>query len=449
MKKQGRQGAVATFPSFGVFIANAIPKMTTLESIRKRKALLGKSNEEFEAFKDKWLEVYHELGNKLQPDAKGFDDYGYWRLIEAVGKNNPKEFIKKEYGIELSEEDMAKFNDMVNAIRTEYPARYFETKFERPLQLSDFTAAVVPNDMPLDVESRLKDAGVEVIEYEKGDNDSRAEAMQKASAMEGVRFSLQLPKEEYAKLSSTIMTRQHTYGKPSFDYAFTSDNFYVYDYLGDGDSIINFAIPIIGNEDLITNIETSIDNGTITSSGSLNTFVKEIQSGKRGDINYNANAFKKYERYRGIHIHIPSSADNYSGGVSEVGGIDSGRSTRGGASWNANESANQELKTSYSLPSIPFYDEQGNVIDMSTVSVEMEMALLDGRVRDMFEHVETVNKIRHHIYGLMWWRDYLVLVSFMPGCGEGSGIRQPPVDHPSPCPLRPRVSRIAPWAGVS
>ena len=31
-------------------------------------------------------------------------------------------------------------------------------------ELSDFTAAVVPNDIPLDVESRLKDAGVEVIE---------------------------------------------------------------------------------------------------------------------------------------------------------------------------------------------------------------------------------------------------------------------------------------------
>lgn len=90
-------------------------------------------------------------------------------------------------GVEMA---MTMFNDMVNAIRTEYPARYFETKFERPLQLRDFTAAVVPNDIPLDVESRLKDAGVEVIEYEKGDNASRAEAMQKASQMENVRFSL-------------------------------------------------------------------------------------------------------------------------------------------------------------------------------------------------------------------------------------------------------------------
>lgn len=191
MKKQGREGAVATFPSFGTFVAVSIPKMTTLESIRKRKALLGKSKEEYDAFREKWENVYYELGKKLQPDAKSFEDYGYWRLIEAVGQKNPKEFIKKQYGVELSEEDMAQLNEMLDAIRTEYPARYFETKFERPLQLSDFVAAVVPNDIPLDVESRLRDANVEIFEYEKGDSNSRAEAMQKASAVENVRFSLQ------------------------------------------------------------------------------------------------------------------------------------------------------------------------------------------------------------------------------------------------------------------
>ena len=204
MKKQGREGAVATFPSFGTFVAVSIPKMTTLESIRKRKALLGKSKEEYDAFREKWENVYYELGKKLQPDAKSFEDYGYWRLIETVGQKNPKEFIKKEYGVELSEEDMTQLNEMLNAIRTEYPARYFETKFERPLQLSDFTAAVVPNDIPLDVESRLKDANVEVIEYEKGDNASRAEAMQKASEMENVRFSLQETNDRFNAELATL-----------------------------------------------------------------------------------------------------------------------------------------------------------------------------------------------------------------------------------------------------
>jgi hypothetical protein len=190
MKKQGRQGAVATFPSFGTFVAVSIPKMTTLESIRKRKNLLGKSKEEYDAFREKWENVYFELGKKLQPDAKGFDDYGYWRLIEAVGQKNPKEYIKKQYNIELSAEDVNTLNDMLDAIRTEYPARYFETKFERPLQLNDFVAAVVPDDVPMDVWGRLNDANVKIFEYEKGNSKSRAEAMQKATATEGVRFSV-------------------------------------------------------------------------------------------------------------------------------------------------------------------------------------------------------------------------------------------------------------------
>lgn len=190
MKKQGRQGAVATFPSFGIFVAVSIPKMTTLESIRKRKNLLGKSKEEYDAFREKWENVYFELGKKLQPDAKGFDDYGYWRLIEAVEQKNPKEFIKKQYNIELSAEDVNTLNDMLDAIRTEYPARYFETKFERPLQLNDFVAAVVPDDVPMDVWGRLNDANVKIFEYEKGNSNSRAEAMQKATATEGVRFSV-------------------------------------------------------------------------------------------------------------------------------------------------------------------------------------------------------------------------------------------------------------------
>ena len=398
MKKQGRQGAVATFPSFGTFVAVSIPKMTTLESIRKRKALLGKSKEEYDAFREKWENVYYELGKKLQPDAKGFDDYGYWRLIEAVGHNNPKEFIKKQYNIELSEEDMTMFNDMVNAIRTEYPARYFETKFERPLQLNDFTAAVVPNDIPLDVESRLKDAGVEVIEYEKGDNASRAEAIQKASAMEGVRFSLigevgataldmaeeatirmnnllsetedvaredqiflregaemamaknvGLPKEEYAKLASTIMTRQHTYGRPPFDYAFTDGSFYVYDYLGDGDSIINFAMPIVGNEDLIQNITNSIDNGTITDTRSLDLYAENLQGKQRVNYRRFADAFKKRHGNRGYGVTFRGDSASNGGTYFEDSKRIGGDATTRGTSGNIDESANQELTTLYSL----------------------------------------------------------------------------------------------------
>ena len=42
--------------------------------------------------------------------------------------------------------------------------------------------------------------------------------------------------------------------------------------------------------------------------------------------------------------------------------------------------------TSYSLPSIPFYDEQGNVIDMREISEAKVLEMVDGRVRSMIEH---------------------------------------------------------------
>ena len=82
---------------------------------------------------------------------------------------------------------MTKINDMVNAIRTEYPGSYLETKFERPLLLSDFTAAVVPNDIPSDVESRLKKENIIVIsrKYSSGRGISKGEGGSSCSYKKG------------------------------------------------------------------------------------------------------------------------------------------------------------------------------------------------------------------------------------------------------------------------
>lgn len=201
MKKQGREGATGTFPSFGLFVATVIPRMTTLNTIRKRKGHLGRPGQEYEAFKEKWENVYFELGQKLQPDAERFEDYGWWRLIEAVSTNNPKEHIKKQYGIELSDEDMQKLNDMLDAIKSNYPARYFETKFERPVELSEFIAAVVPNDIPADVEASLQDAYLNVYKYDKGVEGSRQEAVLEATDSPNVRFSLMEEPENEARYS--------------------------------------------------------------------------------------------------------------------------------------------------------------------------------------------------------------------------------------------------------
>ena len=190
MKKQGRVAATGTFPSFGMFIATVIPRMTSLESIRKRKKQLGNSQEVYDAFKEKWEDTYYNLGKKLQPDAHTFEDYGWWRLMEAAAKPNPQKYIKEQYNIDFSDEDMATLNTLLDAIKKEYPAKYFETKFERPVALREFAAAVVPDTIPVPVEEYLRSANLNVYKYDKSVEGSKREVTLKAVDSPNVRFSL-------------------------------------------------------------------------------------------------------------------------------------------------------------------------------------------------------------------------------------------------------------------
>ena len=102
---------------------------------------------------------------KLQPNASTFDDYGFTRLQEAALEADPQAFLSKEYGVTLSKEDVRKLQQMVKAIQEERPAMYFETKFERPVTLNEFSKAVVPEDLSDDLQKTLRDNGIEIFTY--------------------------------------------------------------------------------------------------------------------------------------------------------------------------------------------------------------------------------------------------------------------------------------------
>ena len=187
MKKEGRAGATGLH-GFNHFVATLAPNAGTLAQINKKKGNLS-TQEEYDAFREKWDDVYHELAKQLQPDATGYADYGYYRLEEMPTVKNPKEYVKKEYGIELSDEFMKKYNEFVSAIKNDFPARYFETKFERPVYLNEFAAAVVPQGTSKDVVDALTEAGLPVEEYESGNNEARMAAVDKVSSeIGGIRF---------------------------------------------------------------------------------------------------------------------------------------------------------------------------------------------------------------------------------------------------------------------
>ena len=192
MKKQGRNGATGAAVSFQNFAARLMPSYGTLKDIRSKKGLLTSDREKFDNFREKWSNVFYELGMKCQPDATGtFDDYGLARLSEAAMTSDPQAYLKKEYNVDFSDEDTKRLKEMVKAIKEEHPAMYFETKFERPVSFDEFSAAVVPTTTKKEVKDALKNAGVSIFEYdEKSDADRKRAFNEALTSSDNIRFSL-------------------------------------------------------------------------------------------------------------------------------------------------------------------------------------------------------------------------------------------------------------------
>ena len=192
MKKQGRNGSTGISVSFQNFAARLMPSYGTLKDIRSKKGLLTSDREKFDNFREKWSNVFFELGMKCQPDATGtFDDYGLARLSEAAMASDPQAYLKKEYNVDFSDEDTKRLKEMVKAIKEESPAMYFETKFERPVHLDEFAAAVVPTTASNEVKQALQNAGVQIYEYDKEKEGDRSCAFNEAiNSSDNIRFSL-------------------------------------------------------------------------------------------------------------------------------------------------------------------------------------------------------------------------------------------------------------------
>ena len=211
MKKQGRNGATGAAVSFQNFAARLMPSYGTLKDIRSKKGLLTSDREKFDKFREKWSNVFFELGMKCQPDATGtFADYGLARLSEAAMTSDPQAYLKKEYNVDFSDEDTKRLKEMVKAIKEEHPAMYFETKFERPVRFDEFSAAVVPTTTKKEVKEALKNAGVSIFEYdEKSDADRKRAFNEAINSSDNIRFSLKAEKEKIvadAKANGTYMT---------------------------------------------------------------------------------------------------------------------------------------------------------------------------------------------------------------------------------------------------
>ena len=175
------------YTSFGSFIAKLAPHVDSTEEMRSSKDKLSSSEEEKKEFYDKWEDTYYALAKELYNDVF----YGEKRLHDIVLQKDPKRYAKKEYGITLSASFMKNLDALKKAIREDLKSPYFETKFERPVHLDEFAAAVVPNDLGADVRKMLEESGIALYGYDPAKKGDRSRAFNEAiNSSDNIRFSL-------------------------------------------------------------------------------------------------------------------------------------------------------------------------------------------------------------------------------------------------------------------
>lgn len=216
MKKQGVAGGYTAFGSeLGVFIAKNSPEVNTLAAMKNAKdKLIPFGDERHDQIKDKITKEFLELSDEIRVGSNNryaFDDSGVSRMVELTDhKGNEKEFLKKAYNVEVSDEWMDRYNKLLDTIKKDYKVFYFETKFMRPYGLDEFEKAIVPSDTPSDVIDALKKAGIDVSSYERGNAEDRQKVtMDAINSSDNIRFSLKAEKEKIvsdAKANGTYMT---------------------------------------------------------------------------------------------------------------------------------------------------------------------------------------------------------------------------------------------------
>lgn len=216
MKKQGVAGGYTAFGSeLGVFIAKNSPEVNTLAAMKNAKdKLIPFGDERHNQIKDKITKEFLELSDEIRVGSNNryaFDDSGVSRMVELTDhKGNEKEYLKKAYNVEVSDEWMDRYNKLLDTIKKDYKVFYFETKFMRPYGLDEFEKAIVPSDTPSDVVDALKKAGIDVSSYERGNAEDRQKVtMDAINSSDNIRFSLKAEKEKIvadAKANGTYMT---------------------------------------------------------------------------------------------------------------------------------------------------------------------------------------------------------------------------------------------------
>lgn len=148
------------------------------------------SEEEFSEIRQNFGDRFSEIAQNIIKNSKALSDnpftnldYCFENILDAVRTKKTKSGLMRElkdiYGDVINDSVVTDILDLIADVGN-MPTKYFEAKPQRAVGFDEVKAAVVPSDTSEKVKAALKNAGIPVHEYEKGNEASRAEATQKA-----------------------------------------------------------------------------------------------------------------------------------------------------------------------------------------------------------------------------------------------------------------------------
>lgn len=177
----------------------------SIEQIRGDKGRLQQVDEgEYKAELEAIDREIESIVSEIKKTNKAHSDNTYTEsdiigavMLEAAQGIHTKAAIKKAFAnndYDISDMVAGKMANVFESVM-ELPTTYFEAKPQRAVMVDEIRAAIVPDDLGADVVEQMEKAGVPVITYEAGNEESRKEAL---NSVEGVRFSIR--EEEYDAL---------------------------------------------------------------------------------------------------------------------------------------------------------------------------------------------------------------------------------------------------------
>ena len=193
MLDQNEQGGSGGFWDSNIMGASA-DTYESIEEIREKgqKRLRRVDNNEYDEWATSVANRFSEISDEFLTPAQRNDFGGIIdakiAITNAVAKDKTTKGIYKEMKADYPNFTMDHANRVVEIVKEiqDYATGYFEAKPQRIVPLREVRKAIVPSNTSEDIVKELKDNGIEVATYRKGNEASRQRLIKKES--NGIRF---------------------------------------------------------------------------------------------------------------------------------------------------------------------------------------------------------------------------------------------------------------------